>query len=67
MSICIISVIVAGTSGTFFSANFPSSYPEDYEEHFIITVEESSQITLYFEVFDIEYHISCIYDNIKGN
>ena len=62
-----ICVIVAGTSGTFYSMNFPSSYSGDYEEHFIITVEESSQITLYFEVFDIEYHISCIYDKIEGN
>ena len=59
-------VTVTGTSGTFFSPNFPNNYPDDYEEQFIITVEESSQISLYFEYFDIEFHISCIYDNLKG-
>ena len=60
-------VTVTGTSGTFFSPNFPNNYPDDYEEHYIITVEENFQISLYFEYFDIEFHISCLYDNLKGN
>ena len=62
----IIYVLVTGTSGTFYSVNYPGTYPNNYEEEYSISVEDGSIISLYFEYFDIEYHVSCIYDNITG-
>ena len=59
-------VSVTGTAGTFYSANYPNNYPDNYEEEYSISVEDGSTISLYFDYFDIEYHISCIYDYIKG-
>ena len=59
-------VSVSGTAGTFYSENFPTNYSNGYEEHYIITVEDGFRISLYFEHFDIEYHVSCLYDYIKG-
>ena len=63
----IISISVTGTSGTFFSVNYPSNYFDDYEEHYSISVEDGSKIALYFESFDLEYHVGCIYDYIEGS
>ena len=60
-------ILVTGTSGTFYSANYPSTYPNDYEEEYSIRVEDGSTISLYFEQFDLEYHVSCIYDYIEGD
>ena len=60
-------ISVTGTSGTFYSANYPSTYPDNYEEEYNISVEEGSRISLLFQYFDIEYHAaSCFYDHIKG-
>merc|ERR1719282_2319217 len=56
---------IAGTSGTFNSVNYPSNYFDDYEEQYIITVKDGSKIALYFESFDLEYHVGCIYDYIE--
>ena len=58
---------VTGTFGTFSSVNYPNNYFDDYEEQYSVSVEDGSNITLYFEVFDLEYHVACIYDYIKGN
>ena len=54
--------------GTLYSINFPTTtnYSNNYEEHYVITVEDGAKISLYFENFDLEYHISCIYDYIEG-
>ena len=60
-------ISVTGISGTFYSVNYPSeNYTDNYEEHYIINVEDGSRVNLVFEHFDIEYHVSCIYDNIEG-
>ena len=67
VNVLIISISVTGTSGTFNSVNYPSNYFDDYEEQYIISVEDGSKISFYFEVFDLEYHVGCIYDYIKGN
>ena len=61
-----ISISVTGTSGTFTSVNYPGNYFDDYEEHFIISVEAGSRILLYFDFYDIEYHVGCIYDYTEG-
>ena len=62
-----LSVSVTGASaGTFYSANYPNNYPDNYEEQYSIIVEDGSTILLYLDTFDLEYHISCIYDHIKG-
>ena len=54
--------------GSLYSINFPTTtnYSNNYEEHYVITVEDGAKISLYFENFDLEYHISCIYDYIEG-
>ena len=58
---------VTGTSGTFYSVNYPGNYSNNYEEQYSINVEDGSTISLYFEIFDIENHAaSCLYDNITG-
>ena len=59
-------ITVTGSSGTFYSVNYPSTYSNSYEEKYNIYVEDGSTISMYFHYFDIEYHISCIYDHIKG-
>ena len=61
-----ISISVTGTSGTFNSVNYPSNYFDDYEEHFIISVETFSRIFLYFDFYNLEYHVGCIYDYTEG-
>ena len=60
-------ISVTGTSGTLYSANYPNNYPDNYEEQYSISVQDGSTISLYFEQFDLEYHVSCIYDYIEGN
>ena len=62
----LLYISVTGASGTFYSANYPNTYPDNYEEQYSISVGDGSTISLYFDYFDIEYHISCIYDYIKG-
>ena len=59
-------IIVTGTSGTFYSSNHPSNYSNDYEEHYIISVENESKISLVFDYVDIEDHVGCFYDYIAG-
>ena len=66
---CLINIkyiSVTGTSGTFYSVNYHGTYPNNYEEQYSISVEDGSIISLYFDYFDIENHVSCIYDHIKG-
>ena len=58
---------VTGTFGTFSSVNYPNNYFDDHKEQYSVSVENGSKIALYFEVFDLEYHVGCIYDYIKGN
>ena len=58
---------VTGTFGTFSSVNYPNNYFDDHEEQYSVSVEDGSKIALYFEVFDLEYHVACIYDYIEGN
>ena len=60
------NILVTGISGTFFSVNYPSNYSNNYEEQYSISVTDGSTISLQFDVFDIEYHISCRYDHISG-
>ena len=60
-------ILVDGASGTFISINYPSNYSQNYEEQYSISVEDGSRITLNFEHYDIEYHVSCIYDYIEGD
>ena len=62
----LLYISVTGASGTFYSANYPNTYPDNYEEQYSISVGDGSTISLYFDYFDIEYHISCIYDYIEG-
>ena len=57
---------VTGISGTFNSVNYPSNYFDNYEEHFIISVEAFSRILLYFDFYNLEYHVGCIYDYTEG-
>ena len=59
-------ISVSGISGTFSSVNYPGNYSNIYEEQYSISVTEGSTISLLFDLFDIEYHVSCIYDNITG-
>ena len=59
-------ISVTGTSGTFHSVNYPGTYPDNYEEQYSISVKDGSKISVYFEFFDIEDHVSCHYDYIKG-
>ena len=69
LSIWLISnnfISVTGISGTFSSVNYPNNYTNSYEEQFTISVKEGSTISLLFDFFDIEYHISCRYDNITS-
>ena len=77
-----MSVSVTGSSGTLYSVNYlgsyplpptyptylpgSSNYPNNYEEHYSISVEGSSRISIWFLHFDIEHHVSCIYDHVKG-
>ena len=61
------TILVTGSSGKFFSINFPSNYQDSYEEHYIISVKDGSKISLMFENFDLEYHMSCIYDYVEGD
>ena len=61
-----ISILVTGTSGTFYSVNYPSNYFDNYEEQYSINVENGFKISLYFEIFDLEHHVGCIYDYIEG-
>merc|ERR1719270_44876 len=56
---------ITGTSGTLYSVNYPSNYFDDYEEQYTISVEDGSKISLYFETFDLEYHVGCIYDYVE--
>ena len=60
------NILVTGNMGSLNSINFPTNYSNNYEEHYVITVEDGAKISLYFENFDLEYHISCIYDYIEG-
>ena len=60
------NISVTGTAGTFYSINYPGNYSNSYEEHYSISVEDGFTISLYFQYFDIEHHVSCIYDHIKG-
>ena len=60
-------ISVTGTSGTFYSINYPNHYYHNYEEQYTITVEAGLRISLVFEHFDIENHVSCLYDYIEGN
>merc|ERR1719270_3362612 len=57
---------ITGTSGTLYSVNYPSNYFDDYEEQYTISVEDGSNISLYFETFDLEYHVGCIYDYVEA-
>ena len=60
-------ISVTGTAGTFYSANYPNTYPSNYEEEYSISVEDGSSISLLFEHINLEDHVSCIYDYIEGN
>ena len=60
------NISVTGTAGTFYSVNYPGTYSDNYEEQYSISVEDGFTISLYFIHFDIEYHVSCIYDHIEG-
>ena len=60
-------ILVAGTAGTFYSINYPGNYSQNYKEQYSINAEDGSRITLNFEHYDIEYHVSCIYDYIEGD
>ena len=62
-----IITLVTGTAGTFFSPNYPSNYTNNYEEQYSIRVEDGSQISLYFQYFNLEYHRTCHFDYIEGN
>ena len=71
ISRCLINIkyvsVTGASAGTFYSANYPNTYPDNYKEQFSISVEDGSRISILFEPINLEDHVSCIYDYIEGN
>merc|ERR1712179_339534 len=55
---------VAG-SGVAASPNYPANYPHRLGKTEVIEVKEGLVISLRFNAFDIEFHSTCKYDNLK--
>ncbi|KAG1661332.1 Cubilin [Nymphon striatum] len=51
--------------GTFTSPNYPSSYMNEIECIWTITVPEGSQIALRISEYDMELESNCVYDFLK--
>ncbi|KAL3873673.1 hypothetical protein ACJMK2_036765 [Sinanodonta woodiana] len=54
--------ILSGSSGTFTTPNFPSSYPDNADCYWLIQVPQTSEITVTFENFEMEDDETCYYD-----
>ena len=56
---------MTGTSGEVKSPNYPSNYDNNMDVNFPLEVASGSAIELTFTDFDIEDHVSCIYDYVQ--
>ena len=56
---------LTGTSGTFTSPGYPSSYPDSKECQTTITVDKGKIITLTFSTFDLEESSGCFFDFVE--
>ncbi|XP_031746777.1 embryonic protein UVS.2 isoform X5 [Xenopus tropicalis] len=60
----VCSNLLAGTSGTIISANYPSAYPNNSSCVWLLRTP-SGQVTLQFQAFDIQSSTGCVSDYIK--